>query len=1072
VLGCDRGQPVSRKYSALPVLAPGSPAAGPIRSGESRSFAIFLQADQYLRAAVEQKGIDVELTLLGPSEDRLATGGPVSRQGMKVLSMISSTAGTYCLRLSVPAGEAAPGRYRLAIAELRAANSRDKSRIAAQEKLAEGLRARDRSRDLHRALARLEEALPLWRAAKDVEGEVDTTNEIGATEFYLGQLDAARGRFEAALALGRRAGYVRGQADAWNDLGAAFVRLHQPKAGLEAYRNALAIWKHLRDPLEQATTLTNIGDVSHKDLYDLDQANRSFTEALALRRAVGDEKGEAFTLTGLGLIAQGQGDLTRALNYFGDALELSRKTGDRRNQATIRSNMAGIYLYRGELQKALEAYDAALANDGPGDMAEAARIAHNLASLYFALGEPEKALTRYQQVLKQQRDDPASGAFTLNSIGAVLSALNRTGEAGLELARAMTLSRDAPDSRALTLHNLGQLHLILGQKEQALEELQRALVLREKLPDLAGRATTLLAVGTAFGQLHHSEQAAASFRKALALARQVHARSLISRCLLLQAMFDRDRGDLGKAYREIQEALGVVETVRRDVGTDELRTSYFAAQRSYYDVDVDLLMRLAERHRGREYWDQALKASEQARARGLLDLLAEGKIDVNRGVDPALKQREAALTSEIVWTEGQLKQARQAAVPDEAAARRLEERLQEIDRQQQALIGEIRSRNPRYAEVSYPPALDARKIEEQLDGHTALLEYAVSQEATLLFVVTHEGLAAHRLPLGAGALAERVGRLRRALQNPGRSLRGNYLQEAADLYRDLVAPAASSLEGKRTLLVSPDGILHLLPFEALLTEVPKAGEPDSGLPFLLRRHAIAYVPSATVLKRLSEPRPAPAAGKRRDSKAFLAFANPAYRAQGRGSPELPLLPGSEQEVRTIASLYPPGDVRLYMGSEATKDNVIGNPLLEKSSRVHFATHGFLDEQRPQLSSLALALGRAKGDDGFLRVHEIFDLKLNADLVVLSACETSGTQVTGEGLVGLTRAFFYAGASSLMVSLWRAQDASTPELMASFYGQLKRGKAEALQAAKLEMIEKGRYAHPSYWAPFILVGDPH
>jgi len=225
-----------------------------------------------------------------------------------------------------------------------------------------------------------------------------------------------------------------------------------------------------------------------------------------------------------------------------------------------------------------------------------------------------------------------------------------------------------------------------------------------------------------------------------------------------------------------------------------------------------------------------------------------------------------------------------------------------------------------------------------------------------------------------------------------------------------------------------------------------------------------------VLAGLHRPRSVAAAAKRGTSKAFLAFANPFYEPPEDGGPALLPLRESEPEVRAIAGLYP-GNFQLYLGRDATKDNVIGNRLLERTSRLHFAVHGVANEQRPQLSGLALARGRDKNDDGFLRVHDIFDLKLNADLVVLSACDTGGAQVNGEGLVGLTRAFFYAGASSLVVSLWRAPEDSAPDLMANFYRRLATGKGEALRTAKLKMIEEGRYAHPFYWAPFVLVGDP-
>jgi CHAT domain-containing protein/Tfp pilus assembly protein PilF len=1056
------------------VLAPASPAEGPIRQGESRSFVLPLESGQYVRVAVEQQGIEVELALLGPEGQTLARGGPISRRGWQVLSLVSRTAGTYLLRLSAPTGATGTGgRYRLALAERRSATPRDPPRVAAQGKLAQGLRARDQDNHPNAALPALTEALRLFRKAGDAEGEIDTTIEIGATEIYLKHPEEARQQFERALGMAGRARYARGQADAWNDLAVTYSWLRQPEKALEAYGKAIELWRSIGDTVEQAHTLYALGYLYFRSYSDLDQADRLFAEALRLEHAAGDQGGEAYALTGRGLVARDRGDLETALKDFATAKQLCRQAGDRVLEKTLLGNMADSHFTSGRLQEALQLYEESLAGGGPADLYQRDQILHNLASLYFELGEPDKALARYQGVLAQQENDPASAAMTLNSIGTVLSAMGEPAKAGEDFARALKISRDARNAKAeaLSLHNLGKLHLDSGELERALQELTQALALRRQLSDLTGQARTLLEIGTVQSRLHLLERAGASLRQALKLARSVDARSLVARCLLRQATLDRDRGDLKPARQEIEEALKVVETVRSGVGSDDLRTSFFAAKRQYYDFKIDLFMRLAERQPGAGYEAQALQASEEARARGLRDLLAEGRIDLNRGVDPERKRRADLLARELASTEEQLRRARLERIPNPSIIRQLADRLSALDGQQQVVIGEIRSLNPRYFEVRYPPPLDARSMAKGLDDQTALLEYAVGQERTFLFVVTRGGLRAYRLPQGAGALAERVRRLREGLESPGRSHLGSYIEDAAELYRDLIAPAEGSLAGKQALLISPDGILHLLPFEALLTAVPPAGQELSHLPFLLLRHSIAYVPSAGVLESLRAPRPPPAAARAAGAKDFIAFANPFYGPRGEGSPELPPLPKSEIEVGTIAGLFPPAQVQLYQKREATKDRVIGNPLVEETRRLHFAVHGILNEQWPQLSALVLARGRGQEDDGYLRVNEIFNLKLKADLVVLSACDTGGAQVDGEGLVGLTRAFFYAGASSLVVSLWQAYEDSTPELMANFYRQLALGKAEALRAAKRKMIEGGLYAHPFYWAPFVLVGEP-
>jgi CHAT domain-containing protein len=190
-------------------------------------------------------------------------------------------------------------------------------------------------------------------------------------------------------------------------------------------------------------------------------------------------------------------------------------------------------------------------------------------------------------------------------------------------------------------------------------------------------------------------------------------------------------------------------------------------------------------------------------------------------------------------------------------------------------------------------------------------------------------------------------------------------------------------------------------------------------------------------------------------------------------PRLGRLSHSRREIQGIAGLYGPGEARVYLDGEATEENVKDNKLLRSVRRIHFATHGLLDERQPELSGLVLTRSPGSREDGLLQVYEIFNLQLSADLVVLSACDTGlGTMVSGEGLVGVTRALLYAGAQSVVVSLWNVNDASTPDLMISFYRHLDQGagEAESLRLAKLEMIRHPGLAHPFYWAPFILIGE--
>ncbi|HKV39536.1 MAG TPA: CHAT domain-containing protein, partial [Blastocatellia bacterium] len=372
--------------------------------------------------------------------------------------------------------------------------------------------------------------------------------------------------------------------------------------------------------------------------------------------------------------------------------------------------------------------------------------------------------------------------------------------------------------------------------------------------------------------------------------------------------------------------------------------------------------------------------------------------------------------------------------------------------------------------------------------------------------------------------------LRASITTPGRATLSNYLSSASELYQELLEPVAGLLAGKKRLVIVPDGALYYLPFEVLLQKggIEIADVPLSELPYLVRSFSVSYAPSVSVLEMLGRPAEQ-GAGTQSPPDDFIAFADPDYGNPDNGAEggdegglgslssvvrgtfgfgglwKLDRLPGSRIEVEQIAGLFPQGRSSLFLGAEATEENVKSPGRLGRYRYIHFAVHGLIDESQPQFTSLVLSppsyeaghwadkSGPLVREDGLLQAYEIFNLRLRADLVTLSACETGlGKQVKGEGLIGLSRAFFYAGAPSLLVSLWKVDDRSTASLMTSFYSRLRASafgkpndaskdgenglvdsasKAGALREAKLKLIASGNFSHPYYWAPFILSGKP-
>jgi CHAT domain-containing protein len=568
-------------------------------------------------------------------------------------------------------------------------------------------------------------------------------------------------------------------------------------------------------------------------------------------------------------------------------------------------------------------------------------------------------------------------------------------------------------------------------------------------------------------------------------------------------------GKADSAQERVESAINLIESLRARAVAQDLRTYFLSPVREMYETQIALLM---ERHRlnpNAGYASRALQASERARARGLIELLAESRTDIREGVDPTLLQREretrlnleAKVRREIALLNSKGKAEELAAVKTEIA--RLTEESSRIE-------ARIRAESPRYANLVKPTPLNLAEIQSQvLDERTLLLEYVLGEERSYLFAVTKTGLSSYELPKRAEIelLARRVNELMRISPGLGRTpddlKAARELEIAAHRLSEMVLrPVADQLSNRRLLIVA-DGALRYVPFAAL----PDPGTVSKLASPLIVKHEIASIPSATtlaVLRRELKERPlAPrqlavladpvfgvyddrvsslAKGKRPATSPAtsqsLAELERGIREDGRGL-RFPRLPFSREEAEAISRLAPPTDTSKSLDFRASREAAINSSLADYQY-IHLATHGLLNGAHPELSGLFFSLVNERGDfqNGLLRVDEIYNLKLPAELIVLSACETAlGKDIKGEGIVGLTRGFMYAGARRVVASLWKVNDASTAELMKRFYqgmlGTKKLSPSAALREAQVSMWadkKDKRWQSPYYWAAFVLQGE--
>ena len=450
---------------------------------------------------------------------------------------------------------------------------------------------------------------------------------------------------------------------------------------------------------------------------------------------------------------------------------------------------------------------------------------------------------------------------------------------------------------------------------------------------------------------------------------------------------------------------------------------------------------------------------ERSRARCLLELITDRNLDFAADAPPDLLRRQAEIENQLAAHYEQLS-AFSDTEEDAPQIEPLRRTLRSLERERQELEAKIREVSPRYASLQYPQPLALQAAQEALDAGTLLLSYFVGENQTFLFAITATEKHASTLPVGRAALEEKISAFVETISNQPK-LRYDpkeVIAKGRELYADLIQPAQKQIQNAERLLLCPDGPLHTLPFHALVTNT--RGQPG----YLGLQKPLHSILSATLYAQIrSEPRPA--AGRR-----LVAFGDPLNASW-------PPLPHTRREIGYLAQLY--GDTaEVRLGAQVTKAAVLQESA--GADILHFACHGQFDPKIPLSSALVLSPSEASGeralpeDKGLLQAWEIFQkLRLRAGLVTLSACWTGlGQDTQGEGLIGLVRAFQYAGAKSLLVSLWRAPDESSAYFMQAFYGCLQAGasKDESAQQALRTIQANPLWREPWHWAAFVLIGD--
>ena len=924
----------------------------------------------------------------------------------------------------------------------------------ASEAFAEALSLEEiltRPRDRQTILFHLTESLAREQrfaaAARYQQLAVELADRAGDAALYaeaLHYLGVFRSRAEdydgAIAALGESADLWLGEGEdgrasrAWAVRGIAEESAGRYDEALAAFREALELERALGSPEGEGKQLRRIGRIRLVRQNRYGEAEDAFRKARAIFEEAGDETGWIEATLEIGLAREAIGDLDGAIDHYLEARDLAEAVDEATYVALV--GRAAIYEAQarwlgGSYPEAFTLLREALEIGRDLEDDRLRYLARNLDSLvWWSLNDHDRALASTDDALGLARalEDDGEIATVHNNRGIIHRDAGRPAQALDELTRALDVDRRIGSrwGEGYDLRNLGMTYLDMERLDTARDNLERAVAVSGSIGDRVNEVKALLSLGDALLELGETDRARETFDDVAARASALGLPEVLWRARWGSGRSLEALGRTEEAATALEEAVAVVEAMRASLKIEEMRNGFVTNKLDLYE-DLVLL------YLGRGEVERAFDMAERSRARGFIDLLGNAKIEPSRSASRELLDGVRDLD---VRLEG----LRSRPATDERDAE-----ITAVESERRDLLTRIQLEDPQLANfVSVNPltAADVRALLAKGEGPTVLLTYFLTEDEVVLWLVRDSGVDVVRIPGPRAALEERVLGFRQRIQaiEPVEA-------EARALYDTLIRPAAARIPRGARIGIVPHGILHYLSFASL----------SDGEAWLVERHPLFYVPSASVLGHaLDGPPPV------RDGLRVLAIGNPDLGTRDFD------LPFAEKEVRSLRWPFP--EIDILTRERATKRWLLEN--VRAYDVLHIASHGEFDPVEPLASALKLA--HDEGEDehaGDLYAREVFGLDLaGAQMVTLSACQTGlGKVEAGDEVIGLNRAFLYAGTPSLLSSLWRVSDVSTAVMIKSFYRQFAtQPKAESLRAAQLHVMD--RWPHPSYWAGMVLTGD--
>jgi CHAT domain-containing protein/Tfp pilus assembly protein PilF len=938
------------------------------------------------------------------------------------------------------------------------------------------------------ALPEYEKALTLFRKDNDKKGEAITLGLIGNCYKKFGDFPKAEDYLQRALAMKREIHDRLEEGKTLSHLGLLHWEMADYKLAVEYLNGAIKIGTEVQDHKLEGSARNNLGLV-FDELGEYRKSLEQYEQALKLYRGTNFEQGISDTLANMGGLPLLLGEYAKALGYYQQALEIDERNNLKPGICLDLQNIGLALAGLGRLPEALQSFDRSikLAVDA-GLKKEEADSRRGKGSTLFQLGKYDQARAEFRHALEVYEQAGLKQQLTdaLTDLGNLDLRLGDAPSAERSYRRSVEIAREIKHPRGVTygLITLGDIEWRRKRFNEAVALYKEALARATEVNDRSAIASAHLQLASTYRELKRFADASAEIKAALEIARSTEARAVEAEALYVQGDLSRLSGNADEALKQVeageqvanqlaspelswrlafargqvlellqrneealaayQRAVKTIEAVRSELREERFRAGYVEDKYQVYVALVELLLKIGKT-------DEAFLFSEKLRARSYLDLL-------NRSQPPmrneAQRQKETLLRNRVRELQRKLEEESSKPPPNRRgdAFELFSQELAIAERDYQTFLDDLFSDDPAYASIRALKVPDVNEVRQRLPADAALIEYVVGRDSLQIFVVTSTGLHAKSVSVSAGELQTKVEFVRDVMMRKGTN---EWKPPAASLYQTLIAPVldAGWLRGITRIYIVPHAALHYLPFATLVKggSLSVRGSSDR---LLIDDYVLAYLPAAAALVYGSQSNAV--------SKSALAMA-----------PSNTGLRYTQRESRDVSAFFPARHM-LLLGPGATETSF--KRFAGTYDVIHLATHGYFNKLNPLLSGVTLEADSE--NDGRLEVHEILGLRLNAKLVTLSACDTAlgsgyfAEVPAGDDLVGLTRAFLFAGSPSVLASLWEVNDLSAVQFMRRFYQQMGHtDKAVGLANVQREMSRRGGiYRHPYYWSGFVMIGQ--